>query len=942
MFNTKRLTFIAITLLILQILLPNLSFINISEASENQNNKVKVNVKSADRSQITWEIVIDPLGEELEEAKTSIVFGDGLEHHDITHDDELQVTKTDHGYILATAKSSKTYTVEVVTKIASDELETFTLQAKLEVNESTYQATNSITLEDKAAVETSEESNEEEAKSKENEKQLEELKKEKSKENEKQLEELKEEKSSYDSVLETLKSKPLEQFSEDELRVLFKNLTEEEIAKLQNEFEETEVVGEYDPNFKPFLTSPKSMLTMMSSNPVWPNPGSVNVNGKTATSTSNYGEWEIELSVEAKDIDTTKRSDIVLVLDKSGSMQGSRLQKAKAAAIQFINELLTEDSQTRIAVVTFNNDYQTLGDGFRTFNQKQSLINQINGVSASGGTNIQAGLREANNLFSNSTAENKIIVLLSDGEPTYSYKANSHIANYNWEAGNYDVKLSDFSSYRVGNGSSYNLPRNQRYYVDRECFIICWGGYEVTTNGLPTISEAKDIMNNGIDMYSIGLEVGNNTNATNVLINSQNKGYFQAGVDDLSEIFGEIAGEIKAAATNAVVTDPIGEMFKLVRGAYSGNDFSLNQGTASYDEATKTITWNIGTINEGDHPTLKYTVTIDWDHPNLKGHVYYPMNEETPLNYTDFNGNPATKYFDIPEGEIGKGKIKRIGYRVNPTGQPIDSAGNVVTREQAQIFYDEYYESFHEFGTHSVPAKEVADYTLIVGHNPTSVDIGPNNPVEIVYFGYVKTSDLPAGNITVKHVDENGVDLVAPETLSGNIGASYNTASKDIPGYAFVTMGEGSAPASGVFTHEEQTVIYVYKQLNGKIEVIKVDAEDQNKKLKGAKFELRDMEDNVINTGTTNDFGKLIFIDLPVGTYKLVEVEAPEGYRLITKPIEIDITVNKLHVTKIIENSTQGWVIPQTGGIGTLGLLSTGLLIAGTSGWYLIRRRHEN
>ena len=71
-------------------------------------------------------------------------------------------------------------------------------------------------------------------------------------------------------------------------------------------------------------------------------------------------------------------------------------------------------------------------------------------------------------------------------------------------------------------------------------------------------------MNNNINMYSIGLHVGNT--ARIVLENSQNKGYYQAGVDDLSGIFDEIAGEIKYAATNAVVTDPLGEMFKLVRG----------------------------------------------------------------------------------------------------------------------------------------------------------------------------------------------------------------------------------------------------------------------------------------------------------------------------------------------------------------------------------------
>src|SRR5699024_53016 len=209
--------------------------------------------------------------------------------------------------------------------------------------------------------------------------------------------------------------------------------------------------------------------------------------------------------------------------------------------------------------------YQTLAGGFQGTRGKQSLLNAINGISASGGTNIQGGLRTANNLLANnSSAQSKIIVLLSDGEPTYSYKANNATA-HNWAYGSYNFKLSNFTNEQLGSGSSYNL-------CAPTCFLgFCWGGqqysvngYDVKTNGSATISEAWQVMNNGIDMYSIGLDVGNNNNATNVLRNSQNRGFYQAGQDDLGNIFTEIAGELKYAATNAVVTDPLGDMFNLI------------------------------------------------------------------------------------------------------------------------------------------------------------------------------------------------------------------------------------------------------------------------------------------------------------------------------------------------------------------------------------------
>lgn len=89
-------------------------------------------------------------------------------------------------------------------------------------------------------------------------------------------------------------------------------------------------------------------------------------------------------------------------------------------------------------------------------------------------------------------------------------------------------------------------------------------------------------MNSGIDMYSIGLSVGNNSDANYVLQNSQNKGYFSGGTDDLSPIFSDIAAQLAFAATNAVVTDPMGDMFDLAEtGAYQGNHYTASHGSVN-------------------------------------------------------------------------------------------------------------------------------------------------------------------------------------------------------------------------------------------------------------------------------------------------------------------------------------------------------------------------
>src|SRR5699024_829667 len=111
----------------------------------------------------------------------------------------------------------------------------------------------------------------------------------------------------------------------------------------------------------------------------------------------------------------------------------------------------------------------------------------------------------------------------------------------------------------------------------------------------------------------------------------------------------EIAASLAYPATNAIVTDPLGDMFDLVKdGSYDGKNFVVSHGTASWDETTDTFTWDIGHVKEAKVFWLKYKVTIDCT-KNPKGDVKYPTNKETPLNYKDSNGNSKTKQFPIPE-----------------------------------------------------------------------------------------------------------------------------------------------------------------------------------------------------------------------------------------------------------------------------------------------------
>ncbi|MFD1268350.1 S-layer homology domain-containing protein [Paenibacillus motobuensis] len=513
-----------------------------------------------------------------------------------------------------------------------------------------------------------------------------------------------------------------------------------------------------------------------NSDPEWPAQGSIRLN-KTATPTGNFGEWQVTLTVEGKQLKTS--TDIVLVIDKSGSMNdGKRLANAKEAAKSFADSLLTSDSGVRLAAVSFNN---AASDppvyGFADASKKDDFKKAIDKISATGGTNIQAGIKAADDLLKNSQADKKYIVLLSDGEPTYSYKGTAAKSYNDWPNNKYNFTITDFDFTSLkGTGNSFSLSS---YNI---------GTYKVTDNGLPTISHAKLLHDKGIGIYSIGLEVGNNSNAVYVLNNSQNRGYYSANSDELKKVFAEISSDIKFAAKDAVVTDPMGEKFNLQPGALEGKDYEASQGEVVWNPATETFQWNVGTVSEDKPATLTYVVVID-PTSNPVSDTLYPTNGETTIDYTNVYGQThVVKEFTVPEVKIGQVKILVKGYAVNLEGKPVDEAGNVVdSPDLAKELYSGYYsvdgkDTFPVGGEPvSVPANPVDGYSLRVGDDPTSVTLKAAAE-NIVLFGYAKVIEK---QVTVKYVNrDSNKEIADPDVIEKAIvGEKIKLEAKQIPGY---------------------------------------------------------------------------------------------------------------------------------------------------------------
>lgn len=103
---------------------------------------------------------------------------------------------------------------------------------------------------------------------------------------------------------------------------------------------------------------------------------------------------------------------VVVVMDKSGSMQGQRIEMAKESARATAEALSPQDY---IAVVAFDSEATVYVRPQRATNRMR-ISAEISRLSAGGGTNIFPGLKEAFEILQNLNAKVKHVILLSDGE----------------------------------------------------------------------------------------------------------------------------------------------------------------------------------------------------------------------------------------------------------------------------------------------------------------------------------------------------------------------------------------------------------------------------------------------------------------------------------------------------------------------------------------------
>ena len=607
--------------------------------------------------------------------------------------------------------------------------------------------------------------------------------------------------------------------------------------------------------------------------PVWPAQGSIKLDKDAAAVEGAENLWEVTLGIQGKNFETT--SDVVLVIDCSGSMEGTKLTNTRKAAKAFGQKLLADGSSTRIAIVTFIDTAAAYNNGhFYDATELSAFEAAVDAATyANGGTNQQAGIHKAQELLNTSSAGLKNIVILSDGDATYSYPFVAS-ATYSdcgaWTSfgcprggsiTNIGAFAPDYTTV-IGSGSSFTMDYNAQVTATCpkhgesttvNCVYNLDGTYTTTSgtnNGVATIWEANQAKAAGTTIYSVALQAGTNgENTLKTCATDATKDYYAiASADNVEEklttAFTSIAGSIAIAASNGVVNDPMGEHVQL---SFSGSapvittdkavydagnaDIYISQGSAVYDAATRSISWTVGSVREGDNPIMMYKVGILEGYSPATGEVL-DTNGITTFSYKNYLGEDTDGEFPIPRVTVGGGMILVHWYQVNANGEPINELGQVVDGPSfaKQVQPAEYFEDKGSTGLsyntpYTVAKTDFADYnyygsyivnddSLTVGDAAT-VTLTAANSNQHVWFAYTQSFnvahvqfDETETNAVVKKITTHTVEQFDLTSVVSN-GFIYGGAFSDEECERVQTFAEGQNATA--FTPTAGATYYIWE-----------------------------------------------------------------------------------------------------------------------------------
>ncbi|MGH2081609.1 SpaA isopeptide-forming pilin-related protein [Aerococcus urinaeequi] len=356
-------------------------------------------------------------------------------------------------------------------------------------------------------------------------------------------------------------------------------------------------------------------------------------------------EYQIDLKVQGdqRTQEFYPSTDLVIVYDNSNSMRtNNRAIIARDALAEFSRAYLQKPQyNNRLALVTFGSvifdggqhynpgsgtNISTSNYSYKNFTSNpNNIINRIpttvpteRGVSNQGYTYLQGAIIEAVRILSTSQADNKEILVITDGVPTVSHSLSGY------------------------------YERNSGYYT--------------ANHHKNTVRDAGRIKNLGINMTSIGIEMNNGSGSTQeqaleilkALASSPDQAYNVEDVNDIVDSLNKVIRNYDYSIQKGIIIDPIGEKFNYITDSMEiiGERFTNGQWVRDnkiVDDVEVNFNGNDGqsgtlnvsniTLGANQRLTLRYRIKPNTNRGDFSSNIYYQTNGRTTLNPKPGSGN---------------------------------------------------------------------------------------------------------------------------------------------------------------------------------------------------------------------------------------------------------------------------------------------------------------
>lgn len=435
----------------------------------------------------------------------------------------------------------------------------------------------------------------------------------------------------------------------------------------------------------PFTVGKTSHVTIVNSNVKPSNNKSI-----VKTNDGDGDEYMLHLTASggssSSTVTTVTPADIVLVMDKSGSMNDdNRDVNAQNAAKALADELLTDkNSQVQMAVVTFNTNAFVK----KTFTTSVSEIDNAvkDKPTDRSGTNWEDALKKANELGGRPGVK-KHIIFLSDGNPTYRTTSYGACYSYSlWEGWTHHPEHTTPESCQAQRYKWVDNPDDDGTYG-----VHGAGGSDLYGfNYAAALAEANERGDAALYVVKTSTDANKMTKFAEQANAVNGKEFDGTNATNLTNAFNQIYSTITSSAKIKVLSitdtlslwvDPVdfagtGDVTEFVT-VKNGSTTLTGEYTATYNSDSRTVKV---TFNDADGIVAEKADNIDVSFkvkPSDAAYADYAKNNKYPDTTGDADTGDASAgqqgYFSNADAKLNYCVLIEVNGKTPPCGKPTEA-----------------------------------------------------------------------------------------------------------------------------------------------------------------------------------------------------------------------------------------------------------------------------